>query len=485
MTVVDYKHLKQHLDGINRNAGKGADSPVYLIYGEELLYKKAFGALLDTLLPQADKSLNYEPVDGDLEEVSETMEKMNTYSLLSGRKVVAVHGSKIFYSADDRQMLVDKAKASFASDDIKTAAKHTLDLLGLANISYEDISPENPAASMKLDLEGLDDGEWLAKTIEYCVAQRLVIPDRRDRGDLLQQAIERGFPAGNCLIITTEQVDKRRSLYKAIDQAGVVIDCSVPKGDRRADRSAQDAVLTRQMTAILADSGKKMAAGAYQTLIEMTGFDLRTFSNSIEKLISYTGDSKEITAADVESLLLRTKKDPIYELTNSVAERHLAAALFFTRSLLDDGLHPLQILAAVVNQVRKLLLVKDFATSEAGGAWQPGMSFERFRSRVLPVLQDFDQALLDIIDKWRFEKESKKNRRKKSQAKPKTDLLLVRNPANSYPVYILLQKSENFSKAELVSAMKILNETDLLLKSSPLNPLLILEKALLSICRTS
>jgi len=76
----------------------------------------------------------------------------------------------------------------------------------------------------------------------------------------------------------------------------------VPKGDRRADRSAQDAVLTQQMTAILADSGKKMAAGAYQTLIEMTGFDLRTFSNSIEKLISYTGDSKEITAADVETL---------------------------------------------------------------------------------------------------------------------------------------------------------------------------------------
>jgi len=131
------------------------------------------------------------------------------------------------------------------------------------------------------------------------------------------------------------------------------------------------------------------------------------------------------------------------------------------------------------------LLVKDFATSEAGSAWQPGMSFERFRSRVLPALQDFDQALLDIIDKWRFEKESKKNRRKKSQAKPKTDLLLVRNPANSYPVYTLLQKSENFSKAELVSAMKILNETDLFLKSSPLNPLLILEKALLSICRTS
>jgi len=41
-------------------------------------------------------------------------------------------------------------------------------------------------------------------------------------------------------------VDKRRSLFKTILKTGLVIDCSVPKGDRREDRIAQETVMTRK-----------------------------------------------------------------------------------------------------------------------------------------------------------------------------------------------------------------------------------------------
>ncbi len=484
MTEINYRDLKKYLTVLKRDPKKNAASPVYLIHGEELLYKTAFDELLDVLLPQEDRSLYYEPVDGDQENLPETIEKVNTFSLLSSRKVVGVRDSRIFYSKDDRPALVEKAKAAFAADDLKTAAKHVLDLLGVSRLDYEDISDENPAASMKLDVDGLDDDDWLAKTIEYCKAQRLAIPDRRDRADLLQQAVEKGFPAGNCLVLTTDQVDRRRSLYKAIDTVGMIIDCSVPKGDRRADRSAQDAVLNEQMNAMLAKTGKTLAAGAYQALVEMTGFDLRAFSSGLEKLISYTGDRREITRDDVAAVLQRTKKDPIYELTNAVADRSVEAALFYIRSLLDDGLHPLQIFAAIVNQVRKLLIVKDFVTSDAGGAWRTGLSFEGFRSRVLPAIQAYDQSLLELIEDWR-PAGGQTAKKKKAAARPKTELLIARNPANSYPVYVMLQKSDQFEKTELITAMQTLNETDLLLKSSPLSPKLVLEKAVLAICRNA
>jgi DNA polymerase-3 subunit delta len=42
------------------------------------------------------------------------------------------------------------------------------------------------------------------------------------------------------------------------------------------------------------------------------------------------------------------------------------------KSLLDDGMHPLQLLAAVANQIRRLLLAKDFIVGDRGGPGRPG-----------------------------------------------------------------------------------------------------------------
>ena len=76
-----------------------------------------------------------------------------------------------------------------------------------------------------------------------------------------------------------------------------------------------------------------------------------------DRNVELVGDRREITIADVESVLQRTKKDPIYEFTNALADRKPDPALFFLDSLLSSGIHPLQVFTALINQVRKLLLV--------------------------------------------------------------------------------------------------------------------------------
>ena len=70
-------------------------------------------------------------------------------------------------------------------------------------------------------------------------------------------------------------------------------------------------------------------------LIQMTGFDLRTFCNNLEKLISWVGDRVEITIKDVGSVLQRTKRDPIYELTNAISDRNVQRTLFYLTSILS------------------------------------------------------------------------------------------------------------------------------------------------------
>ncbi|MFC1798747.1 DNA polymerase III subunit delta [Thermodesulfobacteriota bacterium] len=485
MPEIKYNQLKEYLDKITDDPESNPFAPVYLIFGEELLCKNVFKDLLDVLLPAAERSLHYEPIAGDQEHIADTIEKINTYSLQPGKRVVAVIDSRIFYSPKDTRPIVEKAKAAFDRKDISKAAKHTLDLLGLSNLVYDEIDMDDLAKSLSLDTEGMEDFSWLIRVIEHCRDNHLSIPDRRDRADLLKQAIEKGFPRGNHLLVTTDVADKRRNLFKTIKNIGLVINCAVPKGDRRADRTVQDAVLAEQMNEILSRSKKKMAGDAYRSLIEMTGFDLRTFTNNLEKLISYLGERETITVSDVAAVLQRTKKDPIYELTNSIAERNVKAALFFLKSLLDDNVHPLQILAAISNQIRRLLIVKDFILSDHGKVWQQGLSFDQFKNHVMPAVQAYDRTVVGLFEGWRLEDSNGNGNKKERRKKIKTGLLLAKNPGNPYPVYLALQKSETYDKDELLNAIYHLNDADLRLKSSPQDPRLVLERVIFSICQNN
>jgi len=325
MSEINYRELNNYLK--DRKAGDFA--PVYLIYGQELLYKNSLEALVRALIPKSQRSLSYEPIEGTNENIKEAIERSNTYSLLSGPKVVAICDSKIFYSKQDQGRLLEKAKQAYDTNDIKKAAKYFLSLLGVLNFSYDDVSKANRSKTIKLDIDRFGDDEWIDKIVNFCIENNLPIASEEDNADLLQKAVEKGFPKGNHLIITTDLVDKRRKLFKTIREQGMIIDCSVPEGDRRADRMAQKAVLSERMIEILDQVRKRMDKDAYMALYEMTGFDLRTFSNNLQKLISYVGDRKNITADDVESVLKRTKKDPIYDLTNAVSERDIEKSLFF------------------------------------------------------------------------------------------------------------------------------------------------------------
>ncbi len=491
MPEIDYKTLKDYLKDLDKDKGGYGFAPVYLIYGEEMLYRTALEVLLDAIIPGGKKNLNYEPIDGADDNITDAIERVNTYSLLSGTKVVAICDSRVFYSKQDQGKLLEKSKQAFEDKDVNKAANHLVGLLGILNLSFDDISKENRKKALTLASEDLIDDRWLDQLLSYCVENSLSIPPVENNAEVLERTIDKGFPAGNHMIITTDMVDKRRRLYKTILNNGVVIDCSVPKGNRRADKVAQEAVLTERMEEILKPYGKTMDKHAYRAVYEMTGFDLRTFSNNLQKLVSFTGGRDKITVDDVEAVLKRTKKDPIYELTNAVSDRNIEKSLFFLNSLLADNLHPLQILAAVSNQIRKLLLVRGFVESSHGSSWHADIKFEEFKRRIMPAIQAYDRELLNQLEAWdgvmlksagandeRIPKGGPKKKRK-----PVTDLEIVKNPKNPYPVYQMLLKSERFTTGDLVAAFECLSQADLRLKSTGQRPKLILEEAILRICR--
>jgi DNA polymerase III subunit delta len=492
MPAINYNALPEYLE---KTDSKNLPA-VLLIHGEEFLYKKALENLLNTLFAKDGTSARltgYESLDGSDQSIPAAIEKLNTYSLLSGDTVVGLADARIFDSKQDRGHLLNSAKTAFESDDIKKAGRYLASVMGLAGLTFDDLSiGDAPRLGAAFGVD-TGDADWLVAVVAHLIENKVAVPTAGSGSDTLATAIANGFAGGNRLVITTDVVDKRRRLYKTILEKGLIIDCAVPKGDRRDERMTQQTVMTEQMQAFLKKRGKTVEQKAYGVMAELTGFDLRTMMSNLEKLTAYVGERSNITAADVSALLTRTKADPIYALTNAVAERDLSGALFSMRSLLDGNLHSLQIFTAIANQMRKLLLAKGFVKGPKGGTWRKGADFNYFRSQVLPQIVAHDQNLQASIDKddelLAGQKEAattpqnKAPKKKAAKKKKAIDLALAPNPKNAYPIYQLILKSDNFTLDELLNGFAQINETDLKLKTSTNNPEIVLEKLIFNLCR--
>jgi len=494
MPIITFQNLKKYLQSEKRS-----QCAVWLIHGEEFLCAQALETILDVFLPTPADRMNYEPLDGGQGQIPLALEKVNTYTFLPGCKVVSLLNSRIFDSKQSTPDLLSKIRTAQAENNLKAASVFFIRLLGTLGLSLDDIEGKN-----RRRLIGIGPGEtdqWLDPVLGYCRDKGLIVPAGTDTTRLLETAVNRGFPEDHHLIITTDLVDRRRKLYKVLSEKGVVIDCSVASGSRQADKTAQEAVLKERMNAILDKFDKQMDTAAFQALHEKTGFDLRTFCASMEKLVDYVRDRPRIQAADVEKILTRTRLDPIFELTGAVAERHPEAGLFFLRSLLAGKLHPLQIIAALANQIRKLIVAREFIDTPEGRAWRTGMPYSAFRRNVMPAIIACDDNFRTMLSAWEdalapppgkgkngasvstgsTKKGKKKARKKKKPAA--SQLLLAPNPNSPYPVFKTFENASRFTPAELLQALEKLYAADLRLKTGEKNPEIVLDDLIMAICR--
>ena len=485
MPVIDYQNLSRHL----HSAGKTLDT-LWLIHGEEFLRAQTLDAVLAALLPNPPDRMNYEPVVSGDDQVLVALEKVNTYTFLPGRKVVALLDCRIFDSPKNTPNLVAKARAALAEDDLKSAGRHFIRLLGVLNLSLDDVSGKERRQLMKLGPEA--DDRWIDPVLNHCRETGMTVPAGTDQPQVLEDAIKHGFPEEHHLIITTDLIDRRRRLYKVIAEHGVVVDCAVPQGSRKAERTVQEAVLKERMAVILKKYNKQMDPAAYRALYEKTGFQLRSFCGNLEKLVDYVGDRNRIQAADVEAVLSRSRQDPVFELTSAFSERDLEKALFYLKSMLAGDLHPLQIIAALSNQVRKLMVAREFIESSHGRTWRAGMGFPDFRRAVMPAIRAYDDELRKMLSDWENALEDKspggngKNapggKGKKKKKSTDTRLLLSPGTANPFPVFKTIQNAQRFTLNELIGAIERLYEADWRLKTGDRNPELVLSNLIIRIC---
>jgi DNA polymerase-3 subunit delta len=480
MTEISYQGFKQKLEA----GGAVFDQQTFVFWGEAMLRSAALEGLLGVFLPEAQRHIGCERFEGAEENIPAAIESVRTHALLSGPKVVVLKDSAVFRSRHDKAAMLLQARAAVAEDALGKGADFLLRVMALMDLSWEDLTPLNRARALGLAAEKDADQSWLDSLIEYCRQRDLAIPDVADAALALERAVQRDFPKGNLLVITTDKIDRRARLYKIIKDSGLIVDCSVPKGERKSDRAVRNALLQEQAAGVLSASGKKLEPEAYNALVERIGFDLDTFRHNLEKLIDYTGERPRIAAEDVAAVVRRTRQDPLYAFTDAFTDRDAGRCLFYLHTLLSEGgiEHPLQLLAAMVNQVRKLLMVWDFRQSEYGGVWNGLCSYARFQAAVVPALQAYEQQLQEHIAGWDLDSVTPPRQGAspaKQRRKAVSDLQLLKQNRSSYPVYKLFAKSEAYTREELIQLLDALSLADQRIKSGTGEARLALEQLVL------
>ena len=378
---------------------KGQASPCYLIYGdEEYLVKDAFDKIISLVLPGGSSDLNLFYFDEENEDVDSICESILTPPLIPGGKVVVVKNSSLFHS---KTILPDRTG--------KVVKK-------LEDNQFEDMEQSKEGPRVLVDV------------------------------------LTSGIPESNCLILTANySVDRRKKLFKAISDVGVVLGFSRVKGERR-----QKKLLTDIAEELFAGKRKKLSAEAFWTLERKTGFNLREFRGALEKLITYTGDRSLIEEKDVEDVIGKTKEDSIFDLTTALAEKNIEKSLLTLKDLLDQGVHYLMILTMVTREIRLLLHAKIFIRSERLASFYPAMDYNRFRDTVYPEIKEWT-----------------------NQSGKEKGGLASQHP---YVIYNALKNSGRFSYEELLKHLGALVDVDLALKTTGKNPKLAIERFFIDVC---
>ena len=280
------------------------------------------------------------------------------------------------------------------------------------------------------------------------------ISDRYEsNSDRLEAILRRGLPEGNHLIITAEEVDRKKRLFKTISDLGEVLYFPQVKGETRQKHMLMDTAKD-----LLVRRGKRLTPGAWVAIGKRTGFSLRNSMVAIEKLITYTGERIAIEEKDIEDVIGKTKEDTLFDLTTALAEKNLERALLTLKDLLEQGVHHLLILTMIIREIRFLLQAKIFINSGRLSPFNPHMDYNQFQKSVYPLIKEWSGY---------------------SGKKEGGEGLAASHP---YVVYNALRNSERFSYKALVGYLEHLVDMDLALKSTMRDPKLLLEKFLIKVC---
>ncbi|MHB8811230.1 MAG: DNA polymerase III subunit delta [Desulfobulbaceae bacterium] len=391
MTVYTAEEQDKLLKGIQQ----GESAQAYLVFGDRFLCQQAAEALCQALLAGGGV---IHPIDGDQEPFATTLHKLTSFSLFPGRQVYRVTDTRLLHSIKVAESLWKKVTRARQNNEPDKAGRYLRDMLESAGLAPDN--PENdpgrfsPAQWKKVFgfTRPQEDLAWTGGLLAASPAPQRETSARGvdDPAAVLEQKLVAGIPARNILILTTEDVDRRKRLYKYLADSQVVLDLSVEAGSSSRAQTAQKKVLLDLVHKTLAGFGKTLTPAIAEQLLERVGFHPVAVVMETEKLALAVGDHARISMDDLEDMIGRTRQEALYELTDALGKHDLDKGLLVAARLGEHGVHPLAMIATLKNYVRNLLLFRALQEQPENG-YSRSMPQPAFQQQVLPRLKENDQ----------------------------------------------------------------------------------------------
>lgn len=106
-----------------------------------------------------------------------------------------------------------------------------------------------------------------------------------------------------------------------------------------------------------AEHGKRLPADAAGLLVELVGPQMGLLAQELAKLAVAAGDRPDITAAEVDQLVGRSRSANVFHILNAIGDGKPDAALGILGELFEEGEDPLAVVGALTAQLRKLAAV--------------------------------------------------------------------------------------------------------------------------------
>jgi DNA polymerase-3 subunit delta len=165
------------------------------------------------------------------------------------------------------------------------------------------------------------------------------------------------------LVFEAAALDQRMRLAKVLAEKTLTV--SAELSGEPSERARLAVPLALEMTA---DLGASIEPDAAEAVCDLLGGDLTAIRTELEKLAAYAGSGKKITRADVDLLVISSRKYEVWDVADMLAARQPGKALEFLDRLLREGEQAVSLLGALAWMYRKLLEAQELPIGMQG--WQ-------------------------------------------------------------------------------------------------------------------
>ncbi len=438
-------------------AKKGSPSSVYLLFGDEYLVKTAARDLCAELCGPNEEKAALVVLDGVTLDYGQLVSEVFTPSLFCSDKVIFVEQTPVFSGKGNFGKLISKTCETWRSGEKTSSIRNFAQLCLAANIDSQnsifDLSELQESIGSTLSE---NDKQTLSEVASAFLIDPPVLRGLQDDSTLID-LISSPLPQGVTLIFTASAIDKKKKLFKALEKHGQLTEFTPLQ--EKFSSGLQKNYFKKLVDEFLSQHGRTIAPDALNKVYERSGKDIRRIHSELEKIITFLGERTQITVRDVDELFLDFHEAMFFDFLTVLRTADIKKCLPALHDNLRIVAHPLQTLAAISSEFRKIIVARELLFSELKNNWKSNITYDQF----VKLMKDFRSTHSTVSSKSKF------------------------NPAlmKDYPLYLTLKTAQNYTMEQLTYVMESILEAETAMKSTRIgsvSPESVLQELVLKIC---